>query len=121
MAMTDEPRYPRVHVTQIVQREGRTLHEPVSSPVCDFCGHHSPAWDYDCHDFVISPELASMGEWAACTPCSDMIEADDWDGVMERCLVIPRQLGLEKSIGLAAGLMHAGFRENRYGERRAWG
>lgn len=117
-----DPQYPSIHITQIVEREGRTVHETVSSPVCDFCGHHSPAWDYDCHDFVTpDPDLASMGGWAACTPCSDMIEADDWEGVLERCLHVPRQLGLENRIRPGAMLMHEGFRMNRYGERRAWG
>lgn len=119
-----DPRYPRVHVTQIVQRGERTIHEPVSSPVCDFCGHDSPAWDYDCQDFVIAPDLASQGGWAACTPCSNMIEADDWDGVLERCVSGAEKFGGEKlaaRIRISAGLMHRGFRQYRYGERRPWG
>ena len=106
----------------MVERDGRTFHEVVSSPVCDFCGHHSPSWDYDCHDFLTDdPDLASAGGWAACTPCSDLIEAEDWDGLMERCLFVPRKLGLEEKIRVSAGKMHAGFRANRYGERRPWG
>lgn len=89
---------PAVHVTQIVEREGRTFSEPLTSPICDFCGHDSPAWDYDCHDFRIPEDidLASAGGWAACTPCSKMIEMDDWDGVLARCVAGGSQFGGEE-------------------------
>jgi hypothetical protein len=119
-----EHRFPQVHVIRTIEQDGRTISEPVSSPVCDFCGNDSPAWDYDCHDFVTDiPILASTGGWAACTPCSDMIEADDWSGLLERCLMAACKLGRQHYQGVVIGapLMHNGFRENRYGERRAWG
>lgn len=117
----DEHRLPAVHITQIVEEGGRRLEEPLTSPVCDFCAHDSPAWDYDCHDFV-TERMGSTGQWAACTPCSDMIEADDWGGVMERCLLGARKLGLDPERWRPhAEAMHRGFRENRYGERQPWG
>ena len=117
-----EPRWPRIHITRTVREGERTFREPVTSPVCDFCGDAYPAWDYDCHDFVIPDVDASAGGWAACTPCSDMIEADDWEGVFERGASAGRRYGLDRPDLLAhVRLMHAGFRAHRYGERRPWG
>jgi hypothetical protein len=119
--MSDEPRWPAIHITRTFEEEGRTIQEPVTSPVCDFCGHDSPAWDYDCHDFVTDCGASTDG-WAACTPCSDMIEADDWEGVYFRSASAGRKYGLHSPWMLTCiRLMHAGFREHRYGERRPWG
>lgn len=122
--MSDDVRYPTVHVTEVQEQpDGRLFEVPLSSPVCDFCGHDSPAWDYDCHDFLLSPDLASAGGWAACTPCSDMIEADDWLGVLMRCVEAASKFGprIQNLVRDQAVLMHGGFRSNRYGERRPWG
>lgn len=132
--MTD-PRFPTVHVLAEVDIGGSRVLTPLSSPCCDFCGHDSPAWDYDCHDFMVieDPELSSIGGFAACTPCSDMIEADDWDGVLERCVAGARAFAQRTStdevarerfaavMRASATLVHRYFRENRYGERRPWG
>lgn len=118
----DEHRLPQIHIVQRVERDGRTFDEPVTSPVCDFCGHDSPAWDYDCEDFWIEgTDIGSAGQWAVCTYCSDMIESGDWDGVMERCLLGARKMGIEERVRETAPLLHAGFRRFRYGERQAWG
>ena len=120
--MTDDPRFPPIHITKIVEEDGRTFSMPVTSPICDFCGDGWPSWDYDCHDFVARlPDLASMGGWAACDACSELIEADDWDAVLERSLILGRKLGREEETRVDATLMHKGFREHRYGERRPWG
>lgn len=129
--MTDEPRYPRVHIMKVVDHGDYSVSEPLTSPVCDFCGHDSPAWDYDCRDFLVveDPEISSWGGFAACTPCSNMIEVDDWEGVLERCVAGARRFGeglglaeqLAEKVRASAVLVHGYFRENRYGERRAWG
>lgn len=121
--MSDSPRWPLVHVTEISRRgDGILVESAVSSYVCDFCGDAGPSWDYDCAQFAIDAiDFGSLEGWAACTPCSDLIEADDYEGLLVRSLDNP--LGREDAPHWSPRirLIHAGFREHRIGERVAWG
>src|SRR5437870_13283598 len=53
---------------------------------CDFCATGTPAWHYPAQTVglgaVCSSErtfrCVSFGHWAACSECSDLVEAGDW-------------------------------------------
>jgi len=119
------PRFPQVHITETVEEDGLLIEQPVSSPICDFCGDIGPSWDYDCDTFEVETSAGewsgSVNGWAACSPCSDMIEADDWESLLERCLKGAAMVGMADRVREHAHLMHQGFRQNRHGERRPWG
>lgn len=116
--MSDAPNKPAVHITRVLEEDGRLVRAPVTSEICDFCGDRNPAWDYDCADFVIDDlKFASTGGWAACEECSSAIEAGAWNLVVDRAT-----FGMEPNYVTAAyrhGLprMHAGFRQHRIGDR----
>jgi hypothetical protein len=122
--VTEDPRYPAIHILrETTDEQGRRISEPVTSPVCDFCSDKGPAWDYDCLDFMIPPDHASAGGWAACTPCSDLIEADDYEGLYERALKFLEFMppAMAEAMRPRIRVMHGGFRKFRYGDRRPWG
>ncbi len=54
---------------------------------CDFCGSEDVMWLYPAKDFdyimVDGETYRSLGEWAACETCADLIERGDRDGLME--------------------------------------
>ena len=86
------------------------------APRCDFCGLEPPKWRWKTRSFGI-PEMgwSSEGDFAACQYCNDLILADRWFALLERCLVIyhdtygsPRYF----IIKLQVGRMHQRFREN---------
>jgi len=55
------------------------------SCVCDFCSHPSVGWRYPARSFVayIVGGIAgqSVGDWAACDTCYELIEKDDRPGL----------------------------------------
>ncbi len=54
---------------------------------CDFCTREDVRWTYPARDFtekVAGRTVGSQGGWAACDPCHDLIEADDYDGLATR-------------------------------------
>lgn len=67
---------------------------------CDFCPnecnagafiytdeHGSTQYSkaYDCEDFILpATGLPSYGAWGACPHCAALIEAGNWDGLVER-------------------------------------
>jgi hypothetical protein len=55
---------------------------------CDFCTSPEIKWQYMAADFSSSQVSwwESIGAWAACAPCSDLIEASKWDELADRCL-----------------------------------
>lgn len=62
--------------------------------VCDFCSAPKPTRYFNCPDFTMDkakpefalPEYRSKGEWAACSPCGTLIDAGNWDGLLNRAL-----------------------------------
>lgn len=102
---------------------------PVEAPymdgrhVCDFCGVEDPVWAYRCGDFVSDESAtwtaASLGSWAACHACSDLIEADEWEALAAYCVTMIESRygkmtgGAEKTTRTIQGL----FREHRVGDR----
>jgi hypothetical protein len=61
-----------------------------SNLLCDFCSAPSPAWRYPARTFLAYciPNIAgeSVGDWAACDSCHDLIESDDKRGLAKRSL-----------------------------------
>ena len=55
---------------------------------CDFCGATEVAWFYPAKNFdymvVDGNTYRSLGEWAACETCADLIEKGDREGLVER-------------------------------------
>lgn len=120
--MGESPEWPSIHVTQIEEIDGRRIESVLTSPVCDLCGDIYPAWDYDCSDFAIHEiDFASMGEWAACNQCSELIELGDYEKLLKRSL--DNHEGREHRSEWEPRIrrIHQTFRENRIGERKAWG
>jgi len=57
--------------------------------VCDFCLAENPQWEYEAKDMAITahPQIdMSQGAWAACGDCVRLIEANDVDGLLDRCV-----------------------------------
>jgi hypothetical protein len=112
------PQPPAIHVTQLVEHQGETFHETVSSPVCDFCFDQGPTWDYPCERFVI-PELdfGSDEGWSACDTCSALVEAGDVEGIVERGLMVFGQPERREALIKIT----EGFLAHRTGERIPFG
>jgi hypothetical protein len=89
---------------------------PGTLGVCDFCSSPEPRWEHRCHDnesvmiaVGSADELAttmgagSLGSWAACDPCHDLIEAGSRDELARRAARrIGEQSGLPADLTLAA-------------------
>lgn len=68
--------------------------------VCDFCGATPVEWSHPARSFTqqhpasslvgMPVDANSVGDWAACTPCHNLIEAGDIAGVTERSLETQR-------------------------------
>jgi hypothetical protein len=94
---------------------------------CDFCSQPDPVWVYPTQDFDMTAAPApfnvgwgSRGAWAACEPCSALIEQDAWDALAKRSVVEnPRTAAeihnrAERRIAIqAAALLHRQFRRLR--------
>lgn len=66
-------------------------HHNVAEPgaeVCDLCSDPQPVWVYAAEDVAIGTALGmthgSIGAWAACDPCHDLIEKGDREGLAQR-------------------------------------
>ena len=92
--------------------------------VCDFCSSASPIWRYPARTFIAYcvPNVAgeSVGDWAACETCRQLIEADDRRGLAQRSveqLISDHPEFRKLRTDLCEELMrlHAKFFENRCG------
>ena len=63
--------------------------------VCDFCLDRHPTWNFGCENFMdaqsITPDpsqdlAASMGDWAACDACKQLVVAGNWNGLADRSI-----------------------------------
>ena len=85
--------------------------------ICDFCSAPKPARRYSCRPFKMTgPKLRSVGGWAACNACAELIDADRWEDLADRSVdsflkkypVIARERALREIQEL-----HQQFRDNR--------
>lgn len=51
---------------------------------CDFCSSEDVRWDIDCEAIVTSEGMGSRDSWAACTPCKEMVESQQWEALEKR-------------------------------------
>lgn len=91
-------------------------------PKCDFCGSPDIIWCYPCADFdmrEVGP-WGSVGAFAACEPCADLIEKDRRRALAVRGLSqYGHPLGLEERTYILSCVrqMHDKFFALRRGER----
>jgi hypothetical protein len=106
---------------------------PVPAPVdfqggkCDFCSKGSPAFVVPANDFRVphSPMQMSLGDWAACIVCADLIDSGRWPLLVRRAAQhAARNQGRERAdtrdLGEVHGLFQA-LRKNITGPLRRLG
>lgn len=97
---------------------------------CDFCAQAAPMWWYPAKDFDM-PALAgmqavvSLKDWAACAQCYALIEANDYQALVDRTLTSykwrwQQHFQGEHELVLRAVLwdLFTRFKENRTGPPR---
>jgi len=65
---------------------------PPSGPLCDFCSQPEVHAVHTCQDFVhekFKTEFGclnseSIGSWAACRACDELIQAEQWERLLDR-------------------------------------
>lgn len=70
-------------------------HPPVPVPLaegptrgrCDFCFAEDPAWVLPVRQFKALPHDESSPDWATCTDCKVLIEANQWNALLRRAVV----------------------------------
>jgi hypothetical protein len=96
----------------------------MSQAICDFCSGRSVAWRYPARSFVAYVVASiggeSVGDWAACNECHDLIEASDIKGLRERSLKAlidkhPEMVSVRDALGEHMAGLHMLFFENRTG------
>lgn len=68
--------------------------QPGRGAICDFCGSVDPIKQYPARSFLCfgtNPPILSPGAWAACVPCSRLIDAEAHLELLERAI---RRIGL---------------------------
>src|SRR5947209_8585201 len=67
---------------------------PIGGAICDFCSSPDVFQIYMAEDFtaveLAAPDgnpvcLNSTGGWAACHKCAKLVEAEQWEELLERC------------------------------------
>jgi hypothetical protein len=96
----------------------------MSQAICDFCSGPRVAWRYPARSFVAYVVASiggeSVGDWAACDECHDLIEASDREGLTERSLEAliekhPEMTSVRDTITEHMAGLHILFFENRTG------
>jgi hypothetical protein len=70
------------------------LHLAPVVPRCDFCFSPKPVTCFSVPDFVMEqghpafqiPQMISSGEWFACVDCKGLVEAGQWDDLVNRAV-----------------------------------
>ena len=97
----------------------------MKEPKCDFCGASEVAWAYPAKSFVYDEISGSLGAWAACSECSDLIEAENHHALAKRSLdnagpwVAQLTYGDYEDLLKGVKDVHNQFRSARTGERQA--
>ena len=93
--------------------------------ICDFCPEPNPAWSYPADNFIghaVGGIVAeSIGAWAACEVCHELIAADNRTGLTGRSVstLLAKQPDLDFARTEVAGELrelHARFFLNRAGD-----
>lgn len=94
----------------------------LSRDVCDFCSEPHPAWIEDANTFNVAPDVpelprsVSVGGWASCDVCHELILKDRWIALEDRAFEklrpkYPEQSRRQVRFGVQA--IHRQFREHR--------
>ena len=93
-------------------------------PLCDFCSAPNPTWKYPARSFIGYEEHGiageSVGDWAACEVCHELIAANDRVGLTERSAATliafrPELAEIRKELTTELAMLHTRFFENRLG------
>ncbi len=93
--------------------------------ICDFCSEPNPAWSYPAHNFIGHAAgglvAESIGAWAACGTCHELIAADNREGLTGRSVstLLAKQPDLDVArVEVTAELqeLHANFFLHRAGD-----
>lgn len=99
---------------------------------CDFDSDLNVVWEYPCRDFLMreegSVDHVSRASWLACDQCSTLIEANDYDGLVDWVLsqyyashsAKPPTNKMRNVLGSMMISLYDEFRTHRLGERKAW-
>lgn len=94
------------------------------SCICDFCSDPSVGWRYPARTFLayIIEGIAgqSVGDWAACVACHDLIEKDDRSGLAAHSIeslidVHPEMRSVRDDLLREMAVLHRTFFESRTG------
>lgn len=69
--------------------------------VCDFCTKPGPQWVIPCKSFTFGGR-GFAGDWAACTPCKDLLLVNDLAGLAARAIPASRGLPAPARAGVLA-------------------
>ncbi len=107
---------------------------PLSELICDFCSSPDTFYAYFAADFVATEvavpavgtfALNSLGAWLACRECTNLIEGERWEELLDRSFRTFREmhgaeLGMtaedEPGIRELLRQIHSGFRRFRAGK-----
>ncbi len=91
-------------------------------PLCDFCSSQDVRWAYPAHDVDVDGGIASsIGAWATCETCHNLIESMDWEELGHRSYDTNVLRPMMEKLHLEAGLLettlliHKAFQMARLG------
>jgi hypothetical protein len=96
--------------------------------LCDFCSDPDAAWRHPAQSFIgyVAPGVVgeSVGDWAACQQCHQLIVSDDRMRLTERSVLTfiamhPELEAVKTELATQMGILHAHFFENRTGPASA--
>jgi hypothetical protein len=103
-----------------------TLTAATQLPLCDFCSAPGIYANYPARSFTAwelqkqdgsTMNVNSQSDWAACKACASLIDANEWDALVERSILwFRRNWGAalpEAELRSAITDLHRRFRENR--------
>lgn len=91
--------------------------------LCDFCSEPAPTWIYPCSDVMTPIEtLGSVGAWAACDTCAEMIEGRRVHQLANRAYAavedtLPPNAMMRRVYQVQLQDLHRSFLKARIGER----
>lgn len=89
--------------------------------ICDFCALIDPPWTYYCEPFTIvqapAPPYQDDGMWAVCDPCHELIQDDDWEGLLDRTVQHDQDPQIDR-LRTKFRILHNEFRSGFYGYER---
>ena len=90
--------------------------------LCDFCSAPDAGWRHPARSFTTFSGVVgeSVGDWAACQECHQLIVSDERARLTERSLltfiaVHPELEAVKTELATEMGILHAQFFDNRTG------